>query len=223
MVLRADVVGNVGGINIVWKRQDGRPIPSRHVQVSKRIWQPSQRKHHLFCSEGQRAVHPRGHLGGRRLLRLRGSRLSRHLRLPGAGSLQTSLIIRFQFVANLVIAEALQIKLEPQQQTVSVTFLSSSEGITRTCIYIGETWWLSKHYLPSCCRWTCQHCVEQARKFKTIFWVSVQLIVRSKKRQDSQQMPRAVSQQGPVLQVWWNNCSPLWFDNIWYFGDHWRL
>ena len=37
MVLRADVVGNVGGIDIVWKRQDGRPIPSRHVQVSKRL------------------------------------------------------------------------------------------------------------------------------------------------------------------------------------------
>ena len=33
MVLRADVVGNVGGINVVWKRQDGRPIPTRHVQV----------------------------------------------------------------------------------------------------------------------------------------------------------------------------------------------
>ena len=36
MVLRADVVGNVGGINVVWKRQDGRPIPSRHVQVRRR-------------------------------------------------------------------------------------------------------------------------------------------------------------------------------------------
>ena len=36
MVLRADVVGNVGGINVVWKRQDGRPIPSRHEQVRKR-------------------------------------------------------------------------------------------------------------------------------------------------------------------------------------------
>ena len=34
MVLRADVVGNVGGINVVWKRQDGQPIPSRHVQVN---------------------------------------------------------------------------------------------------------------------------------------------------------------------------------------------
>ena len=71
MVLRADVVGNVGGIDIVWKRQDGRPIPSRHVQVSKRLLTTlTTETPSLLCSEGQRAIHPRGHLGGRRLLRL---------------------------------------------------------------------------------------------------------------------------------------------------------
>ena len=32
-------------------------------------------------------------------------------------------MIAFQFVANLVIAEALQIRLEPQQQTVSLMLI----------------------------------------------------------------------------------------------------
>jgi hemicentin len=30
--LEADVVGVVGGVRVVWRRQDGRPIPARHVQ-----------------------------------------------------------------------------------------------------------------------------------------------------------------------------------------------
>ena len=34
-------------------------------------------------------------------------------------------MIAFQFVANLVIAEALQIRLEPQQQTVGLIKYSS--------------------------------------------------------------------------------------------------
>ena len=69
MVLRADVVGNVGGINVVWKRQDGRPIPTRHVQVNGK---KQQQKSVTFgsSSEGQCALHPRGDLGGRWILHL---------------------------------------------------------------------------------------------------------------------------------------------------------
>jgi len=128
MVLRADVVGNVGGINIVWKRQDGRPIPSRHVQRDS-------------------------------VLYIRGATWedAGYYVCEGVDSRGTSV---FQFVANLVIAEALQIKLEPQQQTVRP---GDSPSITCQVVAGGPA---------------------------NIVW----------SRQDSQQMPRAVSQQGPVLQ-----------------------
>ena len=81
--------------------------------------------------------------------------------------------IGFQFVAHLVIAEALQIKLEPQQQTVSVT------GIIRWNVgwFLGEARRLAQHCLRSCCWRTGRHCLEQAmkifkylgRKIKTVF------------------------------------------------------
>jgi len=66
----------------------------------------------------------------------------------------------FQFVAHLVIAEALQIKLEPQQQTVRP---GDSPSIACEVVAGG----------PADIAWS---------------------------RQDSQQLPRAVSQQGHVLQ-----------------------
>jgi len=128
MVLRADVVGNVGGINVVWKRQDGRPIPSRHEQrdsvlyIRGATWEDAG----YYICEG---------------LDSRGTTI-------------------FQFVANLVIAEALQIRLEPQQQTVRP---GDSPSIACQVVAGGPA---------------------------NIVW----------SRQDSQQMPRAVSQQGPVLQ-----------------------
>jgi len=122
------VVGNVGGINVVWKRQDGRLIPTRHVQrdsvlyIREATWEDAG----YYICEG---------------IDTRGNSI-------------------FQFVANLVIAEALQIRLQPQQQTVRP---GDSPSITCQVIEGGPA---------------------------NIVW----------SRQDSQQMPRAVSQQGPVLQ-----------------------
>ena len=128
MVLRADVVGNVGGINIVWKRQDGRPIPSRHVQVSKRLLTTLRTETLSLLFRETACCTSAGPPG--RTPATTSARESTLAAPPSSRWVSSNIADHlFQFVANLVIAEALQIKLEPQQQTVSVTFLSACEGI----------------------------------------------------------------------------------------------
>ena len=85
--LEADVVGELaGGVTIVWSREDGRPIPGRHVQRGSVLY--------IRTAQGSDAG----------LYVCRGS--------DGRG---TEL---FRFLANLVIAAAPEIRLEPKQQTV---------------------------------------------------------------------------------------------------------
>ena len=75
--LRADVVGAAGGITILWRRQDGRPIGGRHRQrgSSLYIYQAARADSGVYVCEGADT---------------RGNTV-------------------FQFLANLIISEALQV------------------------------------------------------------------------------------------------------------------
>jgi len=88
MRLEANVTGNMAGdIRVVWVRQDGRTIPSRHVQRDAVLYIQS-----ADAEDGGvyvcRGMDPQGN-------------------------------VIFEFLANLVIQTAPQVRLIPEQQTVS--------------------------------------------------------------------------------------------------------
>ena len=84
--LEAEVVGQLSGLSVMWRRQDGRPLPPRHTQQGGVLYlqQVDRQDAGVYICHG---VDTRG-------------------------------VTVFEFLANLVIAAAPQIRLEPEQQTV---------------------------------------------------------------------------------------------------------